>query len=521
MPETHPQTRATGDAETGSRPVRVRVAPSPTGPIHIGNMHTAFFNWLFARNTGGAFILRFEDTDRERSREDYERLIFEEMKWLGLDWDEGPDIGGPYGPYRQSERLDLYADYARRLEESGHVYPCYCTPEELAAERARAQEEGRAYKYSGRCRRLDDEGRARMAAEGRTPALRFAVPEGRVVVIDDLIRGRIEYPTDAISDFIIVRPSGMPLYNFAVVVDDITMRISHVIRGEGHIPNTPVQCLIYEALGAERPLFGHVGHILLPSREKMAKRAGNAYVGLYREQGYLPETLVNFMALLGWTPPDGREFLNLDEIIEVFSLDRVTKAPSVFDPEKLTWMNANYIRRLKTEDLARRCLPFLEKAGLVAGGLDLGDPDEVLPPPEGTVPSSFSRVVHIVGLEQERIQTLAEIVEATEFFFRRSIDYDDKAAKTLRKEGTAGILVRSLEAYRDHEDWRPEPLEETGRRLCDELGLSARKVFQPMRAAITGRLASPPLFDTMVGLGRSLCLERLEKAVEFAARAGG
>jgi len=227
MPETHPQTRATGDAETGSRPVRVRVAPSPTGPIHIGNMHTAFFNWLFARNTGGAFILRFEDTDRERSREDYERLIFEEMKWLGLDWDEGPDIGGPYGPYRQSERLDLYADYARRLEESGHVYPCYCTPEELAAERARAQEEGRAYKYSGRCRRLDDEGRARMAAEGRTPALRFAVPEGRVVVIDDLIRGRIEYPTDAISDFIIVRPSGMPLYNFAVVVDDITMRISH------------------------------------------------------------------------------------------------------------------------------------------------------------------------------------------------------------------------------------------------------------------------------------------------------
>lgn len=503
--------------------VRVRMAPSPTGPIHIGNVHTAFFNWLFARKTGGVFVLRFEDTDRERSDARFERLIFDEMKWLGLGWDEGPDVGGPYGPYRQSERLSLYTEYARRLVASGHVYPCYCTAEELEAERAEAQKAGRAYKYSGRCRRLGEAGRRRVEAEGRVPALRFAVPEGKVMVIDDLIRGRIEYPTDAISDFIIVRPNGMPLYNFAVVVDDITMRITHVIRGEGHISNTPVQCLIYQALGVEPPRFGHVGHILLPSREKMAKRAGNAYVGMYRDEGFLPEAIVNFMALLGWTPPDGREFLTLPEIIDQFSLDRVTKAPSVFDPEKLTWMNAHYIRAMSREELARRCLPFLAKAGLVAeelaekagGG---GAPDTtkaqgaVPEPPPGMVPSDFARVTWVVALEQERIETLSKIVPATEYFFRRAVEYDAEAERTLGTPGVRDILGRALDAFRVATDWRPGPLEAVGRALVTALGVSAKQVFQPIRAAVTGRLASPPLFDTMAALGRDLCLERLERA---------
>ncbi len=507
-----PETEAAGP-DVG--PVRVRVAPSPTGPIHVGNMHTAFFNWLFARGRGGAFILRFEDTDLERSDPKFERLIFEEMRWLGLDWDEGPDIGGPYGPYRQSERLPLYEEYARRLVESGHVYPCYCTAEELEAERAEAQRAGVAYKYSGRCRRLGEAERERFEAEDRVPALRFAVPEGRVVVIDDLIRGRIEYPTEAISDFIIVRPSGMPLYNFAVVVDDITMRVSHVIRGEGHIPNTPVQCLIYEALGERQPRFGHVGHILLPSREKMAKRAGNAYVGMYREEGFLPEALINFMALLGWTPADGREFLTLREILAEFSLERVTKAPSVFDPEKLTWMNANYIRRLDREELARRCLPFLKKAGLVAESLGEDPPDAAPDPPAGMVRSDFERVVWIVSLEQERIETLKDIVAATEFFFRRDIEPDEAALKMLCEAGD--ILDEALQTYRNHEDWSPTSLEAAGRALVERLGLSGRKVFQPIRAAVTGRVASPPLFDTMAALGRDLCLERMARAVAFTA----
>jgi glutamyl-tRNA synthetase len=492
-------------------------------------MHTAFFNWLFARGSGGTFILRFEDTDRERSDEKFEKLIFEEMKWLGLDWDEGPDIGGDYGPYRQSERLPLYADFARRLVDSGHVYNCYCTPEELDGERKEAQKAGQAYKYSGRCRRMGPEEKARLEKEGRRPALRFAVPEGRVVVIDDLIRSQIEYPTDAISDFIIVRPNGMPLYNFAVVVDDLTMRVTHVIRGEGHISNTPVQCLMYDALGEKRPLFGHVGHILLPSREKMAKRAGNAYVGMYREEGFLPEAVINFMALLGWTPPDGREFLSLAEVVAEFTIDRVTKAPSVFDPEKLTWMNANYIRRLDREELARRCLPFLKKAGFVAETMGEGDAAAVPAPPPGMVPCDFGRVARIVGLEQERIETLAKIGPATEFFFRKDIGYDDQAEKLLSSDGVAGVLERALESYRGHggpaspdggsdAGWDPDSLEVTGRALAGALGLSAKLVFQPIRAAVTGRLASPPLFDTMAVLGRELCLERLARAVDFARR---
>lgn len=476
-------------------------------------MHTAFFNWLFARQTGGTFVLRFEDTDRERSDPKYERIIYEEMRWLGLDWDEGPDVGGPYGPYRQTERLPLYADYARRLQESGQVYLCYCTPEDLDAEREAAQKEGRAYQYSGRCRNLTPSERRRLEEEGRPASLRFRVPEREIVVIDDVIRGRVEYPTDAIGDFIIVRPSGMPLYNFAVVVDDITMRISHVIRGEGHISNTPVQCLIYDALGVARPVFGHVGHILLPSREKMAKRAGNAYVGMYRDDGFLPEAVVNFMALLGWTPPDGREFLTLPEIVHQFSLERVTKAPSVFDPDKLRWMNANYIRGLDRRDLARRCLPFLKAAGLVAAGLEDG---EAAPePPAGMLAADFGRVEWVVGLEQERIETLADIVPATEFFFRQSIVYDEPAAKTLHGEGVRAALERVLEAYRQPIEWVPETLESVGRAVVAELNLPAKRVFQPIRAAVTGRLASPPLFDTMAALGRAVCLERLGKALDY------
>jgi nondiscriminating glutamyl-tRNA synthetase len=493
-------------------PIRVRMAPSPTGPIHIGNLHTAFFNWLFARGSGGTFVLRFEDTDRERSDAKYEQLIYDEMKWLGLDWDEGPDIGGPFGPYRQTERLPLYAAYAERLIASGHVYSCFCTQEELDAERTEAQRTGRAYKYGGRCRNLSPTERARLETQGSAPSLRFAVPTGQVVVIEDLIRGRIDYPTDSISDFIIVRPSGMPLYNFAVVVDDIAMQITHVIRGEGHISNTPVQCLLYAALGIQPPRFGHVGHILLPSREKMAKRAGNAYVGLYRDEGFLPEAVANFMALLGWTPPDGQEFLSLPKIIAQFSLDRVTKAPSVFDPEKLTWMNANYIRRLDRDDLARRCLPFLERAGLVAGGLGGEGVSAAPEPPPGMVPSDSQRVAWIVGLEQERIETLSAIAPATEFFFRRVVENDDQALKTLANSDVKGVLARALLAFKACPDWRPSALEETGRALVAELGLGAKQVFQPLRAAVTGRLASPPLFDTMAALGRDLCLERLTRA---------
>jgi nondiscriminating glutamyl-tRNA synthetase len=480
------------------------MAPSPTGPIHIGNIHTALFNWLYARKSGGKFVLRFEDTDQARSKPEWGKVIFEEMKWLGLDWDEGPDILGPYPPYTQMERLDMYHEYAQRLLDSGWVYKCYCTPEELDEERKAADTRHEAYQYSGKCRDLTPEQQAKLEAEGRKPALRFRVPRGQTVVLDDLIRGRIEFPTDSIGDFIIMRPSGIPIYNFAVVIDDTTMKITHVIRGEGHIPNTPVQLLIYQALGLTPPHFGHVGHILGSDRQKLSKRNGDAFIGDYRERGYLPEALFNFMALLGWTPPDGREFLTKDEMIELFSLDRITKAPSVFDINKLNWMNGNYIRALSPEELAKKCLPYLVKAGLVADN----PTDEQMP-----------HIVDVVKLDQERIVTLADIVEATDFFFKPDLEYNNDARKTLAKADVESLkaATEALSAVKP-EHFTVEELEPLCRDLVERLGKKTKEVFQPIRAAITGRIASPPLFDTMVVLGQPTVIARLKAAIVFASR---
>lgn len=482
--------------------VRVRMAPSPTGPIHVGNLHTALFNWLFARNQGGTFVLRFEDTDRERSRSEWEEVIYQEMKWLGLDWDEGPDKPGPHGPYRQMERLDLYACYAQKLVESGHAYPCYCTPEELEAERQEAQRKGVAYLYSRKCRHLTADERARLEAEGRKPVLRFAVPDGVTVSFDDIVRGRIDTPSDSISDFVLVRSNGIPVYNFAVVVDDITMKITHIIRGEGHISNTPVQVLIYQALGEPVPQIGHIGHILGTDRAKLSKRNGDAYVGDYRDRGFLPEALLNFMALLGWTPEGGREFLTKEEMIREFDIRRVTKAAAVFDLQKLEWMNGNYVRQKSVSELTDLCLPFLQRAGLVT------DP---LPAAERP------RVEAIVALEQERIKTLAEITQATDFFFKEEIEYNaNDVAKMLTAE-TRPHLAAVAQRLRNLAEWTVPAIEQAVRGYVEEHGLKVKAVFQPVRVAVTGRTVSPPLFESMALLGRERCLQRLEQAATEGA----
>jgi len=492
-------------AETQTGTVRVRIAPSPTGPVHIGNIHTALFNWLFARKQGGTFILRFEDTDQERSEPRWEELIYKEMRWLGLDWDEGPDIGGPYGPYRQTERLDLYQTYAQELMDRGYAYYCYCTPEELEAERKAAEEAGQAYKYSRRCLHLTEAERAQAEAklreQGRRPAIRFRVPEGQVLVWDDLIRGRIETASDTVSDFVIMRGNGIPLYNFAVVVDDITMRITHVIRGEGHISNTPMQLLVYQALGAEVPKIGHIGHILGTDGKKLSKRNGDAYVGDYRDRGFLPEALFNFMALLGWTPPDGEEIQSRESIIREFDLERVGKAPAIFDLQKLEWMNGVYIRTLSRAGLVTRCLPYLQQAGLVEEN-----------------PSQEKRewIGRVVGLEQERIRTLAEIVPATEYFFKEEITYEPKAVqKVLMPESRPHLeaALRILEEV-DEARWVAETLEKVLDGYVNEKGLKRIEVFQPIRVAVTGRTASPPLFDTLAVLGPRRVRERISYALE-------
>ncbi len=478
--------------------VRVRMAPSPTGPIHIGNVHTAMFNWLFARQRGGVFILRFEDTDRARSEARWEDVIYSELQWLGMDWDEAPDRGGPHGPYRQTERLDTYRQWARRLLDVGAAYECYCTVEELESERQAAQQEGRAYQYTRKCRDLTPEQRERRRAEGRVPAIRFAIPNDHVVIVDDMVRGRIEYPTSAIGDPIIVRPNGMPLYNFAVVVDDLTMHVTHVLRGEGHISNTPLQVLIYEALGEPTPSFGHFGHVTSGSGAKFSKRHGEGYIGFYREMGILPEAMFNYLALLAWTPGDDREILTREEILAEFDINRVTAAPSQFDLQKLLWINGHHIRRLPHAELVTRCLPYLQKAGLVAA-----DPDE----------AAMGLVKGVVALERPRIETLEQITGATEYFFRDEIGYTPKAEKLLFGPGVIDGLREVRRRLAALPEWSIVALERAGQQLLDDTGLQAKAAYQPIRAAVTGRVASPPLFDTLFWIGRDRAISRLDLVV--------
>lgn len=480
-----------------AQPVRVRMAPSPTGPIHTGNVHTAMFNWLFARQSGGAFVLRFEDTDQARSERRWEEVIYGELRWLGLDWDEAPDRGGDFGPYRQSERLGLYQEWAGRLLRLGAAYECYCTVEEIAAERQRSQAAGRPYQYDRRCRYLDETGRAARRAQGRVPSIRLAVPDDQVVVVDDLVRRRIEFPTSAIGDPIIMRPSGMPLYNFAVVVDDLTMRITHVLRGEGHISNTPLQVLIYQALGEATPYFGHFGHITSDSGAKFSKRHGEGYIGFYREMGILPEAMFNYLALLAWTPGGGREILTPAEVRAEFDLGRVTAAPSQFDPKKLLWVNGHHLRRMTVPQFAAACLPHLVGAGLVA---------------EGEAAAQSRRLEGTCALLQPRVEALSQVVEAASFFWQAQIGYTEPAARMLGRPEAKLWLARSHEWLAALPGWEIPELEAAGEALLAELQLEPKSLYQVIRAAVTGRVASPPLFDTLYWIGRERSLERMARA---------
>lgn len=477
--------------------IRVRIAPSPTGPIHVGNVHTALFNWLWARGVGGQFLLRFEDTDRERSRTEWEQVIFDDLKWLGMDWDEGPDIGGPHAPYRQMERLDLYRQYAERLLESGHAYKCYCTKEEEDVDRKEAQAENRLYMYKGRCRNLTAQAQAAFEAEGRTFVLRIRVPRGRVVQFDDLVRGPIEFLTDSIGDFIIMRASGIPLYNFAVVVDDVTMNITHILRGEGHISNTPVQLLIYNALGLPVPEIGHLGHMTNEERGKLSKRKGEAAIRDYREQGYLPDALMNFMSLLGWTPPgaeQGREFLSRDELIRDFDIRRVTKAPSIFDKDKLNWMNANYIRRKTIDEFAALALPFVVQAGIYT---------------EKQAQANWDWFKAVLTQAQERVVTLADVPGQISFFLQDEITVEADAAAKFLTEAVQPFFRRVV-ADLASVAWELSAIEHMVRGHMEALELKPKESIQPIRVAITGRTASPGLFETMHLIGRERTIARLK-----------
>ncbi len=483
--------------------VRVRFAPSPTGYLHIGGARTMLFNWLFARHHGGSLILRIEDTDVERSTDASTDAIIESIKWLGLDWDEGPIVGGEYGPYFQSERLDIYREYAERLLKSGHAYRCYCTPEELSEAREAAMKAGKPPGYTGRCRQLSLEMIRAYEAQGRKPALRFKVPEGETVV-NDIVRGDVVFQNEHIDDFVILKSDGYPTYNFAVVIDDALMKITDVIRADEHLPNTPKQIMMYKALGFELPRFAHVSMILGKDKTKLSKRHGATSVTQYRDDGYLPEALINYLVLLGWAYDAEQQIFSREELIQKFTLDKVSKNPAIFDPDKLLWMNGHYIREQDNEVLVDLAIDHLRKAGLVS---------------EEPSNEELSKVRAVVSILKERIRTMGDIVSQGDFFFTDEFAVDDEAiSKFLTRDyvpETFEALKARLEAA---SPFNRQAVEEVIRGYAKEVGRKAGEVIHPLRVALTGRSVSPGIFEVMEILGKDACCRRIDSALKRLAR---
>ncbi|HWC64863.1 MAG TPA: glutamate--tRNA ligase, partial [Thermoanaerobaculia bacterium] len=467
--------------------VRVRFAPSPTGSLHVGGARTALYNLLFARHHGGVHILRIEDTDVERSKTELTDQILRSLEWLGIGWDEGP--------IRQSDRMDVYRAKAEELLAAGKAYRCFCTPEELDADRKRAEEEKRAYQYSKKCRSLDPGGAARRAAAGEKFVVRLRVaPEP--IVVEDAIRGRVEFPAGATDDFVLVRSGGHPLYHFTVCVDDVDMRITHVIRGDDHLANTPKHVALFSALGAPLPRFAHLGMIYGTDRKKLSKRHGAASVEEWRDAGIFPEALVNFLALLGWSPGDDREIMTLDEMIRDFSLDRVGASPSVFDPEKLLWMNSKYLAAMTPAELFLR--------------LDV----------EGAKLPAEPVALAAIELHRERSRTLAELRAAVADYSVDPAEYDPAGLKKNVGPETPGQLSALAERFAALTDFRKEALEATLRELAADKGISAGKLIHPLRLAATGKTVGAPLFDVLELLGKETVLRRIEaflKAIQVPA----
>ena len=468
--------------------VRVRYAPAPTGFLHVGGARTALYDWLFARHHGGTFVLRIEDTDTERSTDESVEALQDALRWLGIDWDEGPVVGGEYGPYKQTERLEIYREAAEKLLADGNAYRCWCTPEELAERRKAAVARGEPWRYDRRCLNLSEEERRANESAGRPAALRFRQP-GHDVVVPDVIRGEATFSVADLDDFIILRSSGFPTYLLAAAVDDWKMEMTHVIRGEDLHSSTPRQMLLLEALGAERiPQYAHVPLIVGPDRKPLSKRHGSVAVERFREEGFLPEAMVNYLALLGWSLDDHTTFFTRDELVKHFDLDRVSRNPAAFDREKLEWMNGHYIREMPADRFAELVLDRLTDAGIAA------DPEMV------------SRAAPLI---QERMKLLSEVPGLLRFLFEDASP-DQKARKML--EGQEEYLAEVVNRLEVLEDWTPEAIEAVLRTLREERGLGSKKAFQPVRAAVTGTLVSPPLFESMALLGRERSLARMRAA---------
>ncbi len=483
-----------------TKPVRVRFAPSPTGYPHVGNIRTALFNWLFARHHGGKFIVRIEDTDVTRKVRGAVKAILDSLKWLELDWDEGPEVGGSYGPYIQSERLDLYRSAAERLISQGDAYYCYCSPQRLEAMRAEQVERKQPPGYDRHCRDLTAEERARKEAESIKPVVRFKTPLDGQTRFNDLIYGDVVFEHSTIDDFVLLKSDGYPTYHLANVVDDHAMEVSHVIRAEEWISSTPRHLLLYKALGFEPPQFVHHPMILGPDRSKLSKRHGAVSVIQYREDGYLPEAMVNFLALLGWSLDDKTELLSRQELIQNFSLERIGKTGAIFNREKLDWMNGVYIRRMTPDEFFEAAQPYLM--------LDI-DAGKALIADEKYVKAALSLV-------QERARTLVEVAELTRFFFVDELDYQSEllVGKNMDGQSTTQALEASQQKLTPLSAFDADSLEGVLRPLAAELGLKTGQLFGTLRVAVTGRTAAPPLFQTMAVLGKERCLRRIEAALQ-------
>ena len=469
--------------------VRCRFAPAPSGSLHVGNVRSALFSWLFARHVGGSFILRVEDTDASRVTEEAVAGVLEDLRWLGIDHDEGPDVGGPHAPYRQSQRLDVYREHAARLLEKGDAYRCYCTAEELETRRKAALAAGDAPGYDGHCRTLSREQIEAYEAEGREAVVRFRMPDHEWVV-DDIVKGEVRFAAGQIRDFVLLRSDGSPVFLLAVAVDDMLMEVTHVVRGDDLLASAPRNAAVIEALGGTPPRYAHVPQVLGPDRQPLSKRHGATSVESFREQGYLPEAMVNYLALLGWSAGDDREVLSRDELVEAFDLERVSSNPAAFDTDKLTWLNNRYIQSLDDDDLAARCLHFLTEEGLM--------PD----------PATLLAAMPIV---KERMKTLTEVPPLLRFLFSDDVEPNEKAAGLIAK-APGGYLARAADALEDVAPWDAAGITEALDRLAEHEGLSRTKAFQPVRASVTGSNVSPPLPESLALLGRERSLERLRRA---------
>ncbi len=475
-----------------TKEVRTRFAPSPTGDLHVGGARTALFNWLFTRNQGGDYILRIEDTDFNRSADQYTEQIKSALDWLGLNWDEGPDVGGPHEPYHQSQRLDRYKEVADELMKRGVVYPCYCTAEELEAERERQRARREPPRYSGRCRNLSEAEKEKFEAEGRDYAYRYRIPE-KPATVKDIAKGEVSFPPDQVGDFIVIKSNGSPAYNFAVVVDDHDMGITHVVRGDDHLSNTPRQIYLYEEMGWQPPKWCHLAMILGSDGERLSKRHGATDVEEYREKGFLPEAMVNALALLGWSPPDGVEVKDVDELIEAFSLERVNKSASRFDFDKVRYLNGQHLRALPATEICERLEDFL---------------------PESLTKNDRENLPEIVELLREQLELLTDFAPLYETYF---VDFspEPSAVKWLAEQDGALEVVTVLKKHVEAaQSFSLADVESLIKAAGDELEQSGADLYKPMRVAVTGQLEGPEFHRLMVPLGRQRCLDRIETVLQ-------